>query len=216
MARITVLGGSGYAGAGIVAEAAKRGHEVTSLSRGSVGSPVTNVQYVAGSALDAAVLDEVLADRDVIIVALSPRGDMAGKLEGIVEDLIHRLAGTPTRLGHVGGMSSLLIEEGGQRFWDVFSHVFTDEQKPEVESGLHVLEMLKASPETLDWFYISPPRDFGSWLDTPSKGAYVLGGDILLKDAAGNSTISANDLAIAVVDEIEKPAHHRLRFTAIH
>ena len=77
MARITVLGGSGYAGGAIVAEAAKRGHEVTSVSRTAVAAPVAGVEYAVGSALDPAVLDAVTAGRDVVVVALSPRGDMA-------------------------------------------------------------------------------------------------------------------------------------------
>ena len=216
MARITVLGGNGYAGSGVVAEAQKRGHQVTSVSRTAPESPVADVDYVAGSALDASVLDAVLADRDVVVVALSPRGDMVGKLEPIVEDLIGRLAGTPTRLGYIGGASSLLAEEGGPRLWDLTKEHVPDDVKPEIETGLTALELLQASPENPDWFYVSPPQDFGAWLGTPSKGSYVRGGDVLLRDADGASTISAADLALAIVDEIETPAHHRARFTAIH
>lgn len=216
MARITVLGGTGYAGAAIAAEAAKRGHEVTAVNRSAVEAPVAGVDYVVGSALDAGVLDAVVAGRDAVVVALSPRGDMAGKLEPIVEDLIGRLAGTPTRLGYVGGASSLLTEEGGPRVWDVTQEHVPDEVKPEIETGLAALDLLQASPESLDWFYVSPPENFGSWLGTASKGQYQLGGDVLLRDADGNSTISAADLALAIVDEIESPAHRRARFTAIH
>ena len=216
MARITILGGTGYAGAAIVAEAAKRGHDVTAVNRSAVDAPVAGVDYVTGSALDASVLDAVLAGRDVVVVALSPRGDMAGKVEPIVEDLIARLTGTPTRLGYVGGASSLHVEEGGPRLWDVSHEQLPADVKPEIETGLTALELLKGSPEGLDWFYVSPPADFGSWLGTASKGSYQLGGDVLLRDADGNSTISAADLALAIVDEIETPAHHRARFTAIH
>lgn len=216
MASLTVLGGSGYAGAAIVAEAAKRGHTVTAVSRGAVEAPVAGVEYVTGSALDAGVLDAVTAGRDAVIVALSPRGDMAGKLEPIVEDLVGRLAGTPTRLGYVGGASSLLVEEGGPRLYDVSKDHLPAEVKPEIETGLAALDLLQASPEGLDWFYVSPPEDFGSWLGTASKGAYTLGGDVLLRDADGTSTISAADLALAIVDELETPRHRRARFTAIH
>ena len=63
---------------------------------------------------------------------------------------------------------------------------------------------------------MSPPQDFGSWLGTASKGTYVLGGDVLLKDDEANSTISAADLALAIVDEVEAPSHRRRRFTARH
>jgi len=216
MARITVLGGTGYAGAAIAAEAAKRGHEVTAVNRSAVEAPVAGVEYVTGSALDAAVLDRVVADRDVVVVALSPRGDMAGEVEPIVADLIARLAGTATRLGYVGGASSLLAEEGGPRLWDLTRDHVPDEVKPEIETGLTALDLFVASPADLDWFYVSPPQDFGSWLGTADKGRYQLGGDVLLRDADGVSTISAADLALAILDEIETPAHRRARFTAIH
>ncbi|HEY0645660.1 MAG TPA: NAD(P)H-binding protein [Nocardioides sp.] len=215
MARITVLGGSGYAGAALVAEARKRGHEVTSVSRSAPTAPVDGVDHVEGSVLDADVLDRVVEGRDVVISALSPRGDMEGKVEGVVADLIARLAGTPTRLGYIGGASSLLTEEGGPRLWDVSKDHVPAEVLPEVQTGLDTFALLQESPESLDWFYVSPPEEFGSWLGTPSTGSYTLGGDVLLRNADGKSTISADDLALAILDEIEKPAHHRRRFTAI-
>lgn len=216
MARITVLGGTGYAGAAVVAESAKRGHEVTALSRTAPESPVDGVAYVTGSALDADVLDDVVAGRDAVIVALAPRGDMVGKQEGVVEDLIRRLAGTPTRLGYIGGASSLQSTEGGPTLWDLSHDQLPPEVKPEIETGITALRLLRESPEALDWFYVSPPQNFGAWLGTPTKGSYELGGDVLLRDADGTSTIAAADLALAIVDEVETPRHHRARFTAIH
>jgi putative NADH-flavin reductase len=216
MARITILGGTGYAGAAIVAEAAKRGHEVTSVSRSEPETRVDGVEYVAGSALDDATLDAVLPGRDVVVSAISPRGDMAGKLEGALDTLISRLVGTPTRLGFVGGASSLHTEEGGPTLFDVSKEHIPADVLPEVETGIAALATLNASPDGLDWFYVSPPADFGSWLGTPSQGTYRLGGDVLLKDADGVSTIAGADLALAIVDEIETPAHHRGRFTAAY
>ena len=216
MARITVLGGTGYTGAAVVAEAAKRGHEITSVSRTEPTTRIEGVNYVIGSAADANVLDAVLPGRDVVYSALAPRGDMAGKLEGVIDVLVSRLAGTSTRLGYTGGASSLHTEAGGPTLWEVSKDNLPAEVKPEIETGITVYSTLQASPESLDWFFVSPPTDFGSWLGTPDKGTYLLGGDVLMKDANGNSTISAADLAIAVVDEIEAPTHHRARFTAIH
>lgn len=215
MARITVLGGTGYAGAALVAEARRRGHDVTAVSRSTPDAPVDGATYVEGSVLDPGVVDRAVDGADVVVSALSPRGDMAGRLEGVVEDLAARLSGTSTRLGYVGGASSLLVEEGGPRLWDVSEAHIPDDVKPEIQTGLDTLAILQESPEDLDWFYVSPPQDFGSWLGTPSKGSYTLGGDVLLKDADGASTISADDLALAIVDEIETPAHRRARFTAI-
>lgn len=216
MARITILGGTGYAGAAIVAEAAKRGHEVTSVSRSEPANRVDGVEYVVGSALDSATLDAVLPGRDVVISALSPRGDMADKVGGAVDELITRLAGTPTRFGYVGGASSLQVEDGGPTVFDVAKEHIPAEVLPEIETGIAALATLKASPEGLDWFYVSPPQDFGSWLGTPPQGTYRLGGDVLLKDADGVSTIAGADLALAIVDEVEKHAHPRARFTAAY
>ena len=216
MSRITVLGGTGYAGAAIVAEAARRGHQVTSVSRTAPTDPVAGVDYVTGSALDAAVLDEVVPGRDVVISALSPRGDMTGKVEDVLREVTRRVEETPTRVAHVGGASSLLTEPGGPRLWDVTHEHIPADVKPEVVTGLNILDELRSTPESVDWFYVSPPEKFGSWEATPVKGTYRLGGDVLLRDEDGVSTISAADLALAILDEVEKPAHRRKRFTAIH
>ena len=214
MARITVLGGTGYAGAAIVAEAQRRGHQVTAVSRTAPEAPVAGVDYVTGSALDPGILDRVVAGSDAVIEAVSPRGDMAGKEEGLVDDLIARVSGTTTRVGVIGGASSLLVEEGGPTLFD--AHTPPPEVRPEVETGMAILDTLKQTPDAVDWFYVSPPEEFGSWVPAPDTGSYRLGGDVLLRDATGRSVISAADLARAVVDEIEKPAHRRARFTVAH
>ena len=214
MASITVLGGTGYAGAAVVAEAQKRGHDVTAVSRTAPTAPIEGVEYVTGSALDSSILNRVVEGQDVVIEAVSPRGDRAGKEEGLVEVLSSRVTGTPTRLGVIGGASSLLVEEGGPRLID--THQPTAEVLPEIETGIRILDTLKASPEALDWFYVSPARDFGAWVAAPDTGSYRLGGDVLITAEDGSSVISAADLARAVVDEIERPAHRRRRFHAAH
>ncbi|MBX3195720.1 MAG: NAD(P)H-binding protein [Microbacteriaceae bacterium] len=216
MARITVLGGTGYAGSAIVAEAAKRGHEVTAVSRTAPNAPVAGVEYVTGSVRDAAVLDRVVPGRDVVISALSPRGDMAGEVEGVLRELARRVEGTTTRIAHIGGASSLQVEEGGPTLWDLNKDRLPDDVRPEIETGIRILDDLRAAPEGVDWFYVSPPEKFGSWIDAPVTGAYRLGGEVLLRDDAGLSTISGADLALAVLDEVETPKHRRARFTAAH
>lgn len=216
MSRIVVLGGTGYADAAIVTEAAKRGHEVTAVSRTQPAEPVEGVTYVTGSVLDSDLIAATIAGSDVVVSGLSPRGDMEGKLEGAFDELARLVDGTGTRLGHVGGASSLLVSEGGPRLWDVSQEHLPAEVRPEIETGLNILEQFRATPETVDWFYVSPPEEFGSWVPAPATGSYQLGGDVLLRDADGKSTISAADLAVAIVDEIEQPKHRRARFTAAH
>lgn len=214
MARIKVLGGTGYAGAAVVAEAARRGHQVTSHSRNAPAEPVAGVEYVAGSLLDEERLASVVADADVVFETISPRGDMEGRLEGLVEQLIGLADAAGVRLGVLGGASSLLVEEGGPRLFDLAEP--PPEVLPEVLTGMALLELLQGAPESLDWFYLSPPARFGAWEPQVVTGEYRLGTDVLLKDEAGESYISAADLAVAVLDEIEQPRHRRRRFTVAH
>jgi putative NADH-flavin reductase len=214
VARITVLGGTGYAGGAVVAEAARRGHDVTSVSRGEPPTRLDGVTYVTGSVVDDAVLADAVDGRDVVVEALSPRGDMAGRVEGVVDRLVDLCVRGGVRLGVIGGASSLLVGEGGPRLFDASDHA--PEVLPEIETGLALLDAMRAAPEALDWFYVSPPESFGVWAPAPETGSYRLSDDILLRDADGNSTISAADLALAIVDEIERPRHRRRRFHAAH
>lgn len=214
MARISVLGGTGYAGSAVVAEAARRGHQVTSVSRTEPERHIDGVGYVLGSVLDDDVLLAAVDGYDVVIEAVSPRGDMVGEEEGLLDRLIEVATAKGTRVGVVGGASSLLVSEGGPRLFDV--NETPPEVRPEIETGLALLEQLKAAPEALDWFYVSPPLSFGAWVPAPDTGSYRLSDDVLLKDAEGNSTISAADLARAILDEIEQPQYSRRRFHAAH
>jgi uncharacterized protein len=210
MARITVLGGTGYGGKAAVREAVRRGHAATSYSRRPPAEPVAGVEYVIGSLLDPELLGRSVRETDVVFEALSPRGDMQGKVEGIVDALVRLADDAGVRLGVLGGASSLLISEGGPRLFDTAETA--PEILPEVQTGLDVLETLLEAPETLDWFYVSPAAEFGAWVAAPVTGAYRLSDDVLLTDEKGRSTISAADLALAVLDEVERPRYHRRRF----
>jgi putative NADH-flavin reductase len=209
MTRINVLGGTGYGGAAVAREAAKRGHTVTSYSRGAPQDPIDGVRYVAGSLLDPRVRSDAVSDADVVFVALSPRGDMQGKLEGVVDELVRLADEAGVRLGVLGGVSSVLMSEGGLRFFDV--NPPPPEVRPEVQTGLDLLAALQAAPATLDWFYVSPAASFGAWVPEPVTGTYRVNGGILLTDEAGESHIAAPDLALAVLDEIERPRYRRGR-----
>src|SRR5689334_3432785 len=119
MARIAVLGGTGYVGSALVTEARSRDHDVTSVSRSEPATRVDGVRYILGSVLDDEVLSRAVADQDVVIEAVSPRGEMAGREEGLLARLIELLTPTGTRLGVIGGASSLLVSPGGPRLFDV-------------------------------------------------------------------------------------------------
>jgi len=210
MARIHVLGGTGYAGAHVVREAVARGHDVVSFSRSRPSEPTEGAEYRTGNVLDPAFLDTATDGADVVFETLSPRGELAGRLEEVVDRLIARAADAGVRLGVLGGASSLLSEPGGPRLLDLAEPA--PEFRDEILTGVALLEALQRAPEALDWFYVSPAQVFGAFAPGEALGRYRISDDVLLRDEEGRSFISGADLATAVVDEIEHPAHRRARF----
>jgi len=213
MARITIIGGTGYAGSNIARAAAARGHQVTSLSRTLPAERLDGVEHVSGSVLDTAFLARVTDGADVVVSALSPRGELAGRTRGVIAEVAAQAAAAGVRLGVVGGAGSLQVAPGGPKV--VETEGFPEEFKAEALEMEAVLDDLRASQD-LDWFYLSPAGGFGAFAPGEAKGAYRTGDDVLLVDDEGRSEISGPDLAAAVVDEIETPAHRRRRFTVAY
>jgi putative NADH-flavin reductase len=210
MARIAVIGGTGYAGSNIVAEAVQRGHTVVSVARNLPAERVDGATYVEGTLLDVPGLIEELEGVDVIVSAVAPRGDMLGQLRPSIAELIAELP-TTVRLGVIGGAGGSLVEEGGERVVDQPS--FTEEYKPEAFEAIDILEDLRAWDGGHDWFYVHPAGGFGMWNPGERTGSYRIGGDVIVTDESGESYISGPDFAKAIVDEIEEPKHSRERFT---
>jgi len=213
MARISVFGGTGYAGSHIAREAARRGHQVTSISRTLPDEQTDGVNYVQGSLLDPTDRTKALDGADVVVVAAAPRGDMAETLRGGIAALAVEAAEAGVRLGAIGGAGALQVTEGGPRLFD--GEDFPAEYKPESLTMLAVLEDLQAT-EGLDWFYVRPPAMFGAFNPGEARGTYRVGGQVLLSDEHGVSDIGGADFGAAIVDEIETPAHRRTPFTVAY
>lgn len=216
MAKITVLGGTGYAGSNIVQTAAQRGHTVVAYSRSSPKSPVAGVEYRTGDVTDPSVLTAAVEGADVVISALSPRGQLSepGLLRGICAELADKSAAAGARLGVVGGAGSLLASEGGPRLAD--TPEFGDDYRPEALEMAGVLDDLRAGQTDVSWFLVSPAGGFGNWAPGEATGKYRVGGDVLLTDEEGNSYISGADFGLAIVEEIEQPRHENARFTVAY
>ncbi|MGY1916974.1 NAD(P)-dependent oxidoreductase [Blastococcus sp. SYSU DS0973] len=213
MARIGVFGGTGYAGGALVAEAARRGHAVTSYSRSLPDQRVDGVEYVAGSLLDEGTRRTAVEAADVIVVAVAPRGDMAGSVRGGIAALAADAERAGVRLGVIGGAGSLQVSEGGPLLFDTSE--FPADYRPESLEMAGALDDLRAT-ESLDWFYLCPPAGYGAFAPGEPRGTYRVGDDVLLTDEQGNSFIGGADFALALVDEIERPAHRRARFTVAY
>src|SRR5690606_40408112 len=117
MTRIAVIGGTGYAGSNIVAEAVARGHSVVSVARSVPTERVEGAVYVEGNILDVPGLLTQIEEVDVVIQALSPRGDMVGKVRPATAELFAALP-DGVRLGVVGGAGGSLVAPDGPRLVD--------------------------------------------------------------------------------------------------
>jgi putative NADH-flavin reductase len=205
MATIVVIGGTGYTGGNIVAEAASRGHEVVSVSRSAPQEAVPGVRYQLGEVGEVA--SQAITGADVVVAALSPRGSMAGRLVDVYSELARLSATSGARYLQVGGFSSLRPAPGAPRF--VEGDV-PEEFREEAREGEATRVMLvDTAPENLDWLFISPAGAYGSFAPGQRTGEYRVGDEVALFDGQGASAVSGADFATAVVDEIEKPTHHR-------
>ncbi|MET1074498.1 MAG: NAD(P)H-binding protein, partial [Umezawaea sp.] len=175
MSRIAVIGGTGYAGSAIVAEAAARGHQVTSLSRSLPDTPVPTVTYLQGDVTDEAVLPASIEGADVVVGAIAPRGPLAAAFRDVYR-AIARLADTAgVPLFVVGGYSSLRPEPGADRFVTDLGHI-PAELHDEIRAGAAlVVEDLPAAPATLDWVFVSPALRFGAHMPGVRVGRFRLG-----------------------------------------
>lgn len=209
MSRITVIGGTGYAGSAIADEAAARGHRVTALSRSLPDAPIPDVTYVRGDATDETALSSAIEGSELVVDAIAPRGPLGHARA--VHRTIARLAdaaGVPLFI--VGGASSLRPAPGADRFVTDPSHLslIPAEFHGEVRDGAaFVIDDLPATPATLDWVYVSPAFSFGARTPGERLGRYRLGDEVAVDPDGG--AISAADYALGFVDLIEKGDHHR-------
>jgi putative NADH-flavin reductase len=193
--RITVFGATGAVGREVVAEARARGHEVRAASR-STGADATDVADVT----------RLSAGQNLVISATRPGPGHEHELVAVTRALLTALRGTETRLLVVGGAGTLLTSQGVlvQDAPD-----FPAAIRPIALACTEQLALYRAESE-VDWTYLSP----ASFLEQgPRTGEFRLGGDHLITDEAGESRISTGDLAVALLDEAERPKHRRTRFT---
>ena len=206
--KITVIGGTGYAGSAIAREAVRRGHAVTSVSRSAPADPIKGVNYVTSSVADA---DAALIGADVVVGALSPRGDNVGALTTAYGQLAAQAAAAGARFVVVGGFSCLRRVPGEPRIIDAegLPADIPAEVVAEARENLDVLNRLLVDTTGVDWLFVCPGLEFSAWTPGEDLGHYRIGDDVALFDENGKSAISGIDYARAVLDEIETPTRHR-------
>ncbi len=213
MTTIAIFGGTGYAGSAIRDEALRRGHRVISVTRsgGAADAPETALaEFRQGTVHDATLVSQIATEADVVLVSIRFSPDESGlRLRDAIPAVASACAAHGTRLGIIGGAASLHVSDGGPRL--IATPEFPEMFKTEAGSAADVLADLRTEATGVDWFFVSPAAGFGSYNPGQPTGKYRVGGEVLLTDESGKSEISGADFAVAVVDEIDNPVHHRTR-----
>jgi putative NADH-flavin reductase len=212
--KLVLFGATGTLGSRIATEASARGHQVVAVSR-SGQSPVPGVIAAAADVSDPAQVAELSRGADAVASACSaprdgtdPRGPFLALNQSLVEGV--RAAGV-RRLVVAGGAGSLEIAPGRAQ---ADEPGFPAAYLPEALAQRDVLTYFRTlDDDGLDWTYVSPASEIAPGERT---GRFRIGGDQLLTDEHGESHISAEDYAIAFVDELEKDAHPRARMSVAY
>ncbi len=203
--KIALYGATGMIGSRLATEAIARDHVVTAISR-TLGSDVVAGAVVrAGDAADADDVARIASEHDVVVSAIGP--SRTGHRHQIFLHAISVLAenvGT-RRLVVIGGSGSLQVTPG-LRLMDTAT--FPAASLPEAITQVAALELLRETGALVSWVYVSPAP---AVIPGARTGAYRIG----LESPVGD-WISAEDFAVAIVDEIEVPRFHRARFNVAH
>jgi len=205
LVKVILIGATGNAGSRILKELESRGHDVTAVVRNPAKLPA-NVKSVRDDLSDVNRIAEIIAGADAVVSAYMPPHDNTDELVAVTQRQIEaiRKAGNP-RLMVVGGAASLEIAPGVTL---LASGHLPEEWVPIATSHAKAFELLKSSD--IPWTYFSPAGFFEPGERT---GKFRLGTNRLIVDDIGQSRISFEDYAVALVVELEHPAHVRSRFT---
>jgi uncharacterized protein len=213
MKKVALIGASGFIGSQLVKELLNRGYQVTAIVRSvnKINNDDNNLKVVSADVFDTDKLVEVLKNNDAVISAYNPGWNNPNIYEDTIKgyrSIIEAVkkAGIQ-RLQAVGGAGSLFVAPG-KTVLD--TGVIPDEILPGVKALALVLKDQFLQEKDLDWVFFSPA---GTIEPGERTGKYRLGLDTLIADKQGNSKISVQDYAKAMVDELENPTHHQQRFT---
>ncbi|MET7749588.1 NAD(P)H-binding protein [Micromonospora sp. NPDC005367] len=213
MSSIVVFGAGGTAGSRVTAEAVGRGHRVTAAVRRpeAVSYLPAGVQVVTGDATSERSVRELAPEADVMLVAIG--GGERGLWLDAARALVTTLRGLPDapRIIHLGGGSTLLTPKG-TRYLDEpdFPEAYQDSAQGQADA----LDYYRSQADGVTWTYVSPPPL--EFHPGERSGHYRTGTDEPVTDDQGRSVLTYEDLAVAIVDEIENPRHENMRFSVAY
>lgn len=209
--KIALIGATGFVGSAILKEALERGHDVTAIVRHPDKLQAhPKLHAKKGDVYSADEVARLVSGHDTVVSAFNPGWNdpeiynhQVKGTESIIKGV--KQAGVK-RLLFVGGAGSLEVKPGVQ---SVDLPQFPAEYKQGALATRDALNLLRKET-SLEWSFLSPSADLSPGQRT---GKFRLGKDQLLKDAKGESRVSVEDYSVAMLDEVERPAHIRQRFT---
>lgn len=216
MKKVVLIGATGYVGSAILNELLDRGHHVTAVVRDASRMKVNSSQLETKEVdvEDVSAMIEVLKGKDAVISAYNPGWSNPNMYEDtlrIYPKILDEVkASGVKRLQIVGGAGSLFVKPGLRL---VDTGTLPEAWLPGVTSMAKFLLETLVKEKELDWVFFSPAANLGNLTAGVRTGKFRLGKDDLIVDEKGESFISVEDYAMAMVDELEQENHHRERFT---
>ncbi|WP_291906435.1 NAD(P)-dependent oxidoreductase [Chitinophaga sp. CB10] len=213
MANIVIIGGSGFVGSALVKEALSRGHQVKTVVRNpeKINIKDDRLEAVHGDIQNPGIVSDAVKGAEAVISAYNPGWSNPHIANETLSGYKSIIAGVKDagvkRLLVVGGAGSLFIKPG---VTVMDSGAIPEQMLPAVKALAEVYHDLLPKEKELDWVFFSPAGNISPGERT---GKYRLGKNDLIVDDKGQSKISVEDYAVAMIDELEKPQHHRERFT---
>jgi hypothetical protein len=213
MKKTVLIGASGFVGSAILKEALDRGHKVTAVVRHpeKITTVHKNLSVVQGDVSLTDVVTKICKGADAVISAYNPgwkNPDIAEETTRVYKVILEgvRKSGVK-RFLVVGGAGSLFISPG-KRMMD--AGIMPESYLPAVRAlaGVYLNDLV--AENSIDWVFFSPALNIEPGI---RSGKFRLGKDDLIVNEKGESRISVQDYAVAMIDELEKPAHHGERFT---
>jgi len=216
--KIALIGATGFVGSAVLQELLQRGHDVTALARDPAKLAAhPKLKVVKADVTDAAQVAQAVEGQQAVVNAYNPGWNAPDLYNAFLAGSRAILAGVKRagvkRVLVVGGAGSLHVAPGVQLVDtpEFASHVPAN-IVPGAKAARDLLTEIRSETE-LDWTFLSPAAMLQPG---ERKGQFRIGADDLLMDGDKPGSISVQDLAVAIADEIEQPRHLRQRFTVAY
>lgn len=220
MKDVVLIGATGYVGRAILNELLNRGEKVTAIARHADklrNIDNENLSIIEGDATDPTFLASVAKGKDAVISAINAGwtnpniyNDNLTNYNNLIKGV--RMSGVE-RFLIVGGAGALFVKPGLRV---VDAGIIDEKSMPAVKSMAYIYFNILPKIKDIDWVYVIPAANLGNLTSGVRTGKYRTSNDTMLVDDKGDCFISVEDYAVAMVDELEAPKHHREGFSVAY